>query len=371
MTIIFNTDQIYLHGGIEKVMATKANYFANLPNVEVYIVTTEQDGQKPRYELDPNIKLIDLGIDYDRARSYFSWFNIKKAFGHYKKQKNLFRNLKPDVIISPNYNFDHYWLPFIKGKTQLVKERHSSRYQEGNLRNNASFGEKIMFTLNDWIEEKYNAIVVLNKDEEQYVKSNNAVVIPNPIESQDIKAILEAPKVIAAGRISPVKNFGDLIKAWAIVNKTFPDWQLDIYGEDYLGTQQKLERLIVEFNLGKTIHFKKSINNIPQKMTEYSIYAMSSESECFPMVLLEALSVGLPIVSYDCPNGPRNIITHQKNGVLVEHLNINKLAEALIYLIENDELRQQMGDNAKVTAQKYSTQQVMIKWQNLLNLRHV
>src|SRR5690606_10062329 len=109
MKIIFNTDQVYLHGGIEKVMATKANHFASLPNTEVYIVTTEQRGIVPCYELDQRIRLIDLGVDYNRTKSYFSWENLKKVYRHFNKQNTLFKSLKPNAIISPNFNFDHYW----------------------------------------------------------------------------------------------------------------------------------------------------------------------------------------------------------------------------------------------------------------------
>ena len=130
MKILFNTDQIYLHGGIEKVMATKANYFASLPGVEVFVVTAEQEDHSPIYPLDSRIRLIDLGINYNRSQSYFSKGNLRKAVRHYRKQKELFRSLKPDVVISPNFNFDHYWLPFIKGKALVIKERHSSRYAE-------------------------------------------------------------------------------------------------------------------------------------------------------------------------------------------------------------------------------------------------
>lgn len=371
MKIVFSTDQIYLHGGIEKVMATKANYFANIPNVQVYIITTEQKNNSPRYFLDEKITIIDLEVNYNRLKSYFSKENLRKAFIHIKKQKLLFRKLKPDIIISPNFNFDHYWLPFINGDSQLIKERHSSRYKEFEIREHRSLLNKLRFMFNDWLDSKYNHIVVLNEDEKRYVKSNNAIVIPNPIESQSLQADLTNKKVMAAGRISPVKAFDHLIKSWAIVNKFFPDWQLDIYGQDYLETQKKLEKLIGDLHLESVVSFKGSIDNIPQKMTEYSIYAMTSETECFPMVLLEALSVGLPIISYDCPNGPRNIITEKIDGLLVEDKNIQSFAENLKELIQNVTLRNEMGNNGKHNAYRFTTQEIMKQWKSLLNLSNV
>ena len=371
MRIVFNTDQIHLHGGIEKVLATKANYFAALPNVEVIIVTTEQRDLPPRYRLNPRIKLIDLGVNYDRTKSYFSLTNLKKAIKHFRTQKTLFKTLKPDVIISPNFNFDHYWLPFIKGHTLLIKERHNSRFFEEEARNTASFLNKIKYQLLDWTEAHYDYMVVLNKDEAAYVKTPNAVVIPNPIETSTLWADINQKQVIAAGRISPVKNFGDLVKAWQLVKEEFPDWQLHIYGEDYLGTKAILEAEVLQKKMENNIHFKGSVSNMPEVMKGYSIYAMSSKTECFPMVLLEAMSIGLPIVSYDCPNGPRNIIDNGEDGYLVSHNNVENLATALKNLMRNTNERARLQANAKKNVQRFTTHMVMKQWEDLLNLPHV
>ncbi len=369
MRIVFNTDQVSLHGGIEKVMAIKANYWASIPGYEVYIVTTEQSSNPPCYELDSRIKMIDLGVNYNRSISYFSGSNLKKSWLHFKRQKELFNQLRPDVIISPNFNFDHYWLPFIKKKSILIKERHGSRFYEEEQ--SQSFFNKIKTSLLDWVESKYNYIVVLNEDEKKYVRTSNAVTIPNPIEPQEYTAALENTKVIAAGRISPVKNFEHLIYAWSVVHKSFPNWTLDIYGENYLGTQEELEKLLKDLQLKSVVHFQGSIDDMPKKMSEYSIYAMTSHTECFPMVLLEALSVGLPVVSYDCPNGPRHIITKNQDGLLVENQNPNALANGLIELMENPEKRKGLGESAKINSQRFYTTMVMRKWQTLLTLSHV
>ncbi|SKB96008.1 Glycosyltransferase involved in cell wall bisynthesis [Soonwooa buanensis] len=371
MKIVFNTDQIHLHGGIEKVMATKVNFWANLPDVEVFIVTTEQHNLPPRYPLDERVRLVDFGVNYDRGTSYFSFENLKKAWQHYKRQKQLFADLQPDVIISPNFNFDHYWLPFIKQKAKLIKERHGSRFYEVTQRKNISFIKKLRFKINDWIEKKYDAIVVLNPDEASYVKTNNAVVIPNPVKISNLLADISAKKVVAAGRISPVKNFADLIKAWGFVYQEFPDWQLDIYGEDYLGTQTKLEQQIEEAGLQNVIHFKGSTENMLELMSQYSIYAMTSETECFPMVLLEALSIGLPIVSYDCPNGPRHIIDNGEDGILVKHKNVEALATELKTMMRNPAERQRIQKLAKHNYLHFTTTEVMKQWQTLLNLPNV
>ncbi|MDY0090044.1 MAG: glycosyltransferase family 4 protein [Flavobacteriaceae bacterium] len=355
--IVFNTDQIFLHGGIEKVMAVKANYFANLPDVEVYIVTIEQNGKPPCYPLDKKIKLIDLGVNYNRSKSYFSRRNIFKAFYHYKRQKRLFRQLNPDVVISPNYNFDFYWLPFIQRNAKKIKEIHGSRYNWQPTKKNK---------LNAWFESKYDTVVVLNPDEARYYSSDNVVVIPNPVEISNLQCDLKKKQVVAAGRISPVKAFDELIKAWKQVYEKHPDWQLHIYGENYLNTREQLQKLIEELGLSKVIRFKGSVPDMAQTMLDYSIYAMSSVTECFPMVLLEALSVGLPIVSYDCPNGPRNIITDKADGFLAQHQNPFDLADKIMMLIEDKELLLQMGESAKKNSVRFSTENIMQIWLHLL-----
>lgn len=367
MKVLVNTDQIYLHGGIEKVMATKVNYWAGLPGVEVTIVTTEQQDHPACYPLDGRVKCIDLGINYNRSKSYFSKGNLKKAIDHYQKQKQLFKELQPDVIISPNFNFDHYWLPFIKQKGKLLKERHGSRYFEKEQRLKASLAQKIRFRMEDWIDAQYDHIVVLNEDEKKYVPFNNVAVIPNPVGSTSLKADVSKKQVIAAGRIAPVKGFGDLIEAWALIQSEFPDWQLHFYGQDYLDTQEKLQNQINALDLQQTVLFKGNVDDLPKTMTDYSIYAMTSETECFPMVLLEALSVGLPIVTYNSPNGPRNIVTHKQDAFLVPYKNIPIFAQQLTELMKDENLRHQMGEKGQENVQRFSLDKVMQQWNNLFD----
>ena len=371
MKILINTDQIYLHGGVEKVTATKANYWANLLNVEVFIVTTEQRGFPPRYPLDFRVKRIDLGVNYYRSKSYFSFENLKKSVIHFRKQKQVFKEIEPDIIISPNFNFDHYWLPFIKGKSNIIKERHSSRYYENELRESAKGFQKFRFLVNDWIDKKYNSIVVLNTDELPFVYTNNGIVIPNSVEEANVKANLSAKKVIAAGRISPVKNFEELIQAWELVHQEFPDWRLDIYGDDYLSMKAKLESQVQKEGLQDVVQIKESVANMREVMSGYSIYAMTSKTECFPMVLLEAMSVGLPIVSYDCPNGPRNIIHHGEDGLLVANGNVKEMADALKLVIGDTGKRQKMQIVALKNRKRFCTELVMEQWKPLLNLPYV
>lgn len=368
MKIIFSTDQIYLHGGIEKVMAEKANYFADVCGYEVIILTNEQKGKEPCYSLSTKIQLLDLGINYEREKSYFSLHNLIKIPRHYHKLNKILKHLSPDVVIVPNFGFDFYMMPFVYKKAKKIKEFHSSRYFQAISRDQkSSFFKKRYNLLNDWVESKYHHVIVLNHDEISYYKSDNVVVIPNPITISDFKAKLLNKKVVAAGRIAPVKGFNKLIEAWKIVHAVAPEWELHFYGEDYLGTQQQLEVLINEYNLQNVVFFKGSSSNMSETFMDYSLYTMSSITECFPMVLLEALAVGLPIVSFDCPHGPRNIINHKEDGLLVENQDISDLAEKILFLIQNEEVLSYYGQNAKKNIQRFAVNKVMYQWLVLLN----
>jgi len=368
MKIVYNTDQIYQHGGIEKVMATKVNYLVDQLDYEVFIVTTEQKNHVPCYPLDTRVTLVDLQVNYDRTQSYFSFTNAKKALVHIIRQRRLYKQMQPDVIISPNYNFDHFWLPFIKPKkTKLFKEIHSSRFQEPFLRKQKKILNWFYWKFQDWIEAKYDKVIVLNIDEVNYRPHNNVVVLSNPVEPFAGSANLDYKKVMAAGRIAPVKGFDQLIKAWSLVHKQYPDWELHIYGDDYNGTILALNELIKTIGLQDVVQIRSSVPNLMHIMQDYSIFALSSQTECFPTVLLESLAVGLPVISYDCPNGPRNIITANQDGFLVSECNISQFAEALLVLMQNNEIRKEMGENAKRNCERFHTNNVMKQWIHILN----
>ena len=366
MKIVFNTDQIYLHGGIEKVMAEKANYFADVLGYEVIILTCEQRQQKACYILSEKIQQLDLGINYNRSKSYFSIENLLKIPKHFFSLKKMFNILKPNFVIVSNFGFDYYMIPFINKRSKKIKEFHSSRFFEQELRSTSlSVVAKFRYKITDWIESLYDRILVLNNEEVTFYKSTKISVITNPINLPTITASLKNKQVVAAGRINQVKGFDKLIESWVKVHRIFPDWELHIYGEDYHGTKNELQKVILQFHLEKVIFFKGITSDSIKTFSEYSIYALSSQTECYPMVLLEALSVGLPVVSFDCPTGPRHIITHLEDGILVENQKSEALSSGLIKLIENEELRKEYGSNAKKNSRRFTAEKIMLQWASL------
>ncbi len=372
MKIVYITDQLYLHGGAERVLTNKVNYLAHLENVSVFIITNEQKGNKFCYEIDSKVNHIDINLKYNRNKSYFSVTNLIKAPFHYFKLRSALNKIKPDIIITLSSQFDYYFLPFINPKITKIKEFHSSRHYYHIDRMNTGKFKGIVYKLNDYIESKYTHNVLLTHDEKKYFKSNNTVVIPNALTKfPNTFSTLTNKKVISAGRIAPVKGFENLILAWKKVIKINPDWILEIYGNGEEKYVEQLKHLINASNLNDTCFIKAATNKIDQKMQEASLYVMSSLTECFPMVLLEAMSVGLPIISFNCPNGPKNIITHNSDGLLVENGNIEKLAQAIIIMIENNEMRQTFSNTGKMNAKKYDKDLIMNKWLNLFNYKNI
>jgi len=362
MKIVYILEQFHLHGGAEKITCIKANWFAK-KGFDVTIISNNQNTKKNIYSLEKSIKFIDLGINYKTGTSYLHPKHLILVPKHIIKLHKALTKIKPDVVILLSLQFDYYFLPFIT-KSKIIREFHSSRYLYNTNRNkNNSFFKKFKYKLHDFIEKKYTYNVILTPEEKKHYNSQNTIIIPNGINNtakQTAKLINKT--VISAGRIAPVKGLDKLINTWYIVAKKHSDWKLEIYGGGNKKDIEKLQEQINKLNLQKQVCLCGQTDDLNSKMLEASIYVMSSKTECFPMVLLEAQSIGLPIVSFDCPYGPRNIITNNQDGILVEDQNNDKLANAIMQLIENKNTRIEMGKTAKKNILKLQEQEVMNMW---------
>ncbi len=173
--------------------------------------------------------------------------------------------------------------------------------------------------------------------------------------------------VVAAGRLARQKGFDRLVAAWAIVAKTHPDWRLNIFGH---GNDASLQSKIDKRQLTGVVTLHGFTNEPYERFAESAIYAMSSRSEGFPMVLLEAMGCGLPLVSFDCPTGPADIIQNGTNGLLVPNGDIKGLAAALNQLIEDPSLRRRMGAAGVELAKEYAPIRVAARWERLFEELH-
>jgi len=359
---------MYLHGGIERVLSVKANYLASDKTNEIYIVTTEQKKKDSCYSLNSNIHIQDIEINYNRTKSYFHPENLKKLPNHIFRIRKKIKEINPNVVVVCSHSTDTYFLPFILKKIPKIKEFHYSKFIEEIYRlPNAKSKKKYFLKFTDYVESKYDKLVVLNKDEQKYYKSKNTIIIPNPLTFfPDSVSNLESNLFIAAGRIADVKRFDLLIDIWEIVSQKNSLLKLHIYGFGDLKYIEFLKNKIKEKKLENTILFKGSTDNIKEKMLDAMAYVMTSKNECFPLVLLEAQSCGLPVISFDCPHGPRNIIT-ENSGILISMSNKKQFAKAVVEIASNIQYRNVMGKMARENSLNYKIDKVMPMWIKLFN----
>jgi Glycosyltransferase len=177
---------------------------------------------------------------------------------------------------------------------------------------------------------------------------------------------LEEKTVIAIGRIVRAKGFDRLVKAWRHVAAEHPDWTLRIYGAGTPENEERLRGRIAAAGLTGRVLFMGSTPEIGLELAKSSIYVVSSRYEGFGMTILEAMSKGVPVVSFDCPHGPREIITHGHDGLLVRSPATAALAKAIRRLIEDEPLRRELGRNALRTAAAYGLSEIGPRWDRLL-----
>jgi glycosyltransferase involved in cell wall biosynthesis len=213
---------------------------------------------------------------------------------------------------------------------------------------------------------------VLNKTDKKAYEThlNNGIkvfLVPNPAYFQcETTSSLEEKTVISVGRLDKVKGFDDLISIFSQVIKRDPQWRLKIFGSDYWGEGENLRNLIKKLKLDKNVLLMGETKEIKKEYLKASIYAMSSHFECFPMVLLEAKECGLPVISFDCDSGPRDLIRDREDGFLVTNRDLNKYGEKLINMVEDIELRKNMGKKSKENVNEFNLEKIIKLWEKYL-----
>ncbi|MDX2704801.1 glycosyltransferase family 4 protein [Streptomyces sp. PA03-6a] len=191
------------------------------------------------------------------------------------------------------------------------------------------------------------------------------LALPNSVPDPGVvPSALDAKYVVAAGRLAPVKRYGDLIRAFAKVSVEHPDWGLRLYGTG--GQKEKLEQLIERLELGDRVTMMGIVTPIEPEMAKGSLLAVSSSMESFGMTIVEAMRVGLPVVSTDCPLGPGEIISDGVDGLLVPPRDVDALAAAMLRLINDDELRRRMGRAALDKGASYDPAEIARSCERLL-----
>lgn len=367
MKIVYCLHETFLPRGMERILIQKANYWASHYNYEVFIVTTDQQNKSPFYPIDKRVKSIDLNINYNElgGNLIYRFINkIQKRKKHKYRLQQLLQDIRPDITISM-YGPEKAFLPKIKDGSKKILEVHTSYYYIQKSYYKYFFMSYLIRQREmSKIKEFDKFIVLTARDQATWPLRKNVIHIGNSININDkIPSKLDQPQVLAVGALSEEKGFIYLIKAWEIVSRRHPSWELTILGE---GDQRsELEKMIDKLHLQTKIKLPGKEKNIENAYANSSILVMSSQYEGFGLVLTEAMSHGLPCVSFDCPCGPSDIINSGVNGFLVTLNDTQALADKICYLIENESIRKKMGNKARNSITKFSEEVIMQQWNSL------
>ena len=375
MHILYIYAEISIKGGTDKILVEKANYLVN-HGYDVTIVTESQMGKPLSFKLEDKVCHIDMGLDFGKQYSQGSFRRFLTYFSLMRKYKSRLKNVvnkqRPDIIISA---MGRSLSLLLKMDYDGVKigEAHTTKTHLRSLHLMEQRGGvfKVIAKYMRWkmcrYASKLDALVLLTQnDAEDWKSVAKTFVIPNPITFFPKEgAALVNNQVIMVGRYNDAKGYDFLIPAWEIVHQRHPDWTLNVYGSGELRDQ--VTGWIREKHLESSIMMHDPVDNIMEKYMDSSICVLSARYEGFSLVVLEAMSCGVPVVSFDCPYGPRNIIKNGEDGILIEPLNYQALADGISKLMEDEDLRILLGTNARNNVLRFSQDSVMEQWEKLFH----
>ena len=363
MKIVYLYPAIAIWGGIERILVDKMNYLVRHYGYDVYIITSDQGQHKLPYDLDERVHFIDLNIRFHTRYRY----KLLRRLNEYRKQLKLYHNrlkdqlrlICPDVIVCTTSQ-EVKPLLRIKGDSPLIVEAHL------NFMHPETLLHRIQMRMNNcWIGKAEAVVTLTNGDAEEWRKvSNHVHVIPNMVHlnDTDLYSDCTSKRVLFVGRFEEQKNIGELISIWQHIHPKFPDWKLDLYGDGALWEKYKQESDALNIN----IEIHKPTAQIMDVYRSSSVFVMTSLYEPFGLVIPEAMSCGLPVVSYDSPYGPASIISDGKDGYVIPMHDIQAFANRLCQLMGDEELRKEMGKRAIVSSQRFSSDKIMPMWKELL-----
>lgn len=346
------------YGGIARVVSLKANYFISAFNYEVDIIASNTKNVPFFYDFKPKIKWHD-SVDFSK-----SIFFLPKYIASIKR---TIAERKPDIIIicdAPHWILIPW---FLKNNIPIVFETHFS-ISFKLVKSKSVFSSlrfKLVYFLKKKTLQQFDKTVYETYAGSKEWNAENSVIIPNPLSFvSENKTELKNKKAIAVCRHSYEKGLDRLLLIWKEAINKYPDWELDVYGE--WEDTMLYQKMAVDMQISENVNFIAVTKDIKSCFEQSSVFLMTSRSEAFGMVLIEAMTCGLPSVVYDCPCGPREIITNNEDGFLIEDGNIDLFVKKLFLLLENQELRIEFGQKAKLNAEKYSSEAVMKSWKNLM-----
>jgi glycosyltransferase involved in cell wall biosynthesis len=378
MKIVYCLVDSSLSGGMERVICNKANYLSDNLGYDVTIITTDRGEKENFYQFSDKINFIDLGINYKELEAYSFTKRIteqiKKRNLHRQKLSDALFRLKPDISIS-TYTHELTILCKVKDGSKKIAEAHFTKQNvKLEQKNKGPLWKRVFTKITNDIRKplylkKYDAFVILTKEDRKNwgnVPDAKIRQIYNMLPFYPCEIANPAQKrIISVGRLTYQKGFDLLIEAWKLIHFKYPDWKIDIFGEGE--DLAYLKNLTKQYGLDTSLFFNLPTKDIINEYLNSSIYIMSSRYEGFGMVLTEAMACGLPCVSFNCPQGPSEIIKDNEDGFLVSPQNVEELAEKLEILITRFSLREEMGIKAKNNITRFSKEKIMAQWKNLFD----
>lgn len=368
MKILYVFRSLAVWGGIERVLVEKMNHIISMYGYDVYMVTADQGNHPVPYQLDERVHLVDLNIRFHQQYQY----PLPKRLWVARKLRKIYRirlsdqinSIKPAVIVCTAAD-DISSLVKLKGSIPLVVESHSiclrtieyGKYWLQRKRYRFNFLKAL---------SKVDILVALTEgDAKEWRKYHPHVeVIPNIVHlNEGPISTLENKRVIWVGRFDYQKRPLEMVRIWEKIQPLFPDWQLDMYGEGE--QEQELEDLVRSLKMNIVIH--QPTEQIFDSYRESSILVSTSLFEPFGLVIPEAMSCGLPVVAYDCPYGPADIISDGTDGFLIKAGDANRFAEKVGILMRDRDMRINIGTNATMSSKRYESNQIMPCWKQLFD----
>lgn len=339
MKILFIINSLKSRSGSERVAIELANKMSLIDGYEITLLNRESIRHDTAYPLADNVNIIVLNGN---------------LFVFYKKLKEHICTHYYDVVVVHNMGKLSLLCSFVPYIKKLVTLEHVSFISR----------PKKVQILSKLLYRKIDQVVTLTQNDKALFDKfhSNVIVISNfspfPISSTYLK---NNKQIVTIGRLTDQKNYIHLLKAWKKIYNLIPDWKLNIYGE---GEHFQLLTDYIKENSLQNVFLKGVTSNVKKVYEQSAFFVMSSKYEGLPMVLIEAQSFGLPIVSYNCPYGPSDVISSNENGFLVEDQNVQKLADAILKLASSPNLLQQFSKNSLLNATNYQPEKILQMWRD-------